>query len=979
MATHPPEGSPNLHSDPDRTADMVPGVSGSASAPNRGGDATLGPEIRAALEFPAVPGYTLVRELGEGGFGRVYEAVTSDAVGMRVAIKIIFHPDPAALRSFENEKKILANLVHPNIARYQASGVLGDGRPWMAMEFVEGMRLDRYCDRERLSTTERLGLFRKVCDAVQHAHEFGIWHLDLKPQNILVTVDGEPKLLDFGIAKVSRALDGTTRAAQSRGFFTYLYSSPEQLRGEPLSSRSDVYNLGLILYELLTGTRVRNPSVKEIDEFVRSALQADPELPSLRVSKHAEIIGGGLDTGTAGTATARGGSSRLSRTLRGDLDNIVLMALRREPTKRYESPKALADDVGRHLENLPVEARRASIGYRFARTLQRYRTPIAVGLIATICVTAAGIASTILWREAVAQRMEAERRERETLAVLRFQEEQLSNVSQSDAGIAIFGEIEDRYRAALQARGEKPQAIDASAVELRTCLNSVNPTDVAFSLVAREILARSGARVQQDFAGDRELQASVFMTLGRTAHAVGDSVSALDFFAKANALLRADAGEAAPATLESRRWMLVADQQGDPVGRLNAAAKLLQDSIAALGDDSQEALEARRFHALALAAAGRQAEATSAYEDIVRISDGIDPLGSAVIRDLSTLGEILRESGRIEDSERLLRDAIVRLKFSPTVPARLRHEVMHNLGTTLTSRPCAIREYEEGLRIFREVHQFDNETNGETHSSSLLSGSNLAACLAAKPEHAEEAQALYTKLMGIVAGLRVKSDEARLVINNHASWVFSRIGQPVAGMAAPSIEELRAQIAAVEDSYEAMRLQFGEQHEECLLLAASVAIKRLQIGESIEAEKRLREVIPALAAHYGGRGGHFRVLDLKADLAMALASRGRWQDAVDTLAEAQSDGERDGLPPISDARWNIACRLGSFLKQWSAANGAPGIDAQLAEQEKTIEVLRRARAAVGRCGERDAGVHLVRALEIRGGGQGRAAGAEAED
>lgn len=351
----------------------------------------------------SVPGFRLLREIGHGGFGRVYEAVGTDEVSQRVAVKVLFRATPAAVRAFEAEKKILANLSHPNIARYIASGVLDDGRPWMALEYVEGLQIDRYCEREQLSTAERLALFSKICAGVQHAHEFGIWHLDLKPQNILVTLEGEPKLLDFGIAKISRAIDATTLLSQTRGFFTYLYSSPEQLRGEPLSSRSDVYNLGLILYELLTGSRVRNPKIEEIDAFVRAALQSDPEPPSARVVKSPQISGGPFDTSITGTTTAQGGPGRLARRLRGDLDNIVLMALRREPTKRYESPSALAADIARHLDNLPVEARRASVGYRFARHLQRQRVSIGVVALALVATAATGFA---LWAKAEADKRE---------------------------------------------------------------------------------------------------------------------------------------------------------------------------------------------------------------------------------------------------------------------------------------------------------------------------------------------------------------------------------------------------------------------------------------------------------------------------------------------------------------------------------------------------------------------------------------------
>jgi serine/threonine protein kinase len=387
--TRPRDGGPRFdYSSPSEAA----GAPASASDPSF-----------LQAEPAAIPGFRLLREIGHGGFGRVYEAVSTGDVAQRVAVKVLFRATPPAARAFEAEKKILANLSHPNIARYIASGVLEDGRPWMALEFVEGLQLDKYCEREQLSTAERLALFTKICAGVQHAHEFGIWHLDLKPQNILVTLEGEPKLLDFGIAKISRSIDATTLLSQTRGFFTYLYSSPEQLRGEPLSSRSDVYNLGLILYELLTGTRVRNPKIQEIEEFVRAALQSDPEPPSARVAKSREKTGGPFDANISGTTTSQGGSNRLARRLRGDLDNIVLMALRREPTKRYESPSALAADIARHIDNLPVEARRASFGYRFARHLQRQRVSIGVVALALVATAATGFA---LWAKAEADKSE---------------------------------------------------------------------------------------------------------------------------------------------------------------------------------------------------------------------------------------------------------------------------------------------------------------------------------------------------------------------------------------------------------------------------------------------------------------------------------------------------------------------------------------------------------------------------------------------
>lgn len=460
---------------PDRDPHQAGG--GPANDCSGGSDRKADPDrTRADLPLPAesiaIPGFRLIREIGSGGFGRVYEAIGTDEVAQRVAVKVLTRATAAATRAFEAEKRILANLSHPNVARYVASGVLEGGRPWMALEYVEGLQIDRYCEREQLSTAERLALFRKVCAGVQHAHEFGIWHLDLKPQNILVTLDGEPKLLDFGIAKISRSIDATTLLSQTRGFFTYLYSSPEQLRGEPLSSRSDVYNLGLILYELLTGSRVRNPKIAEIEEFVRKALETDPEPPSARVSKSPQISGGPFDTGLTGTTSAQGGPARLSRRLRGDLDNIVLMALRREPTKRYESPSALAADLERHLDSLPVEARRASVGYRLARHLQRQRVPIGVVALALVAAAATGFA---LWAGAEADKREMilqaqERSAGELAAKYRSLSSglgwlELDFSREGDDPLVVIGAQRDLEKAqlALMAKRGQPSAIAVGA------------------------------------------------------------------------------------------------------------------------------------------------------------------------------------------------------------------------------------------------------------------------------------------------------------------------------------------------------------------------------------------------------------------------------------------------------------------------------------------------------------------------------------
>ena len=399
------------------------------------------PSPRAAADLlgaDGVPGYRIVREIGRGGFGRVYEARTDDDLRLRVAIKVLDRFSPESIRRFQTERSILAHLQHPNIARYIDSGVLGNDRPWIAMEYVEGLPLDRYCEREQPAVAERLGIFRTICDAVQVAHDVGIWHLDLKPDNILVTLDGTPKLLDFGIAKVSeRSLAAGGHSTDDRAALTYLYSSPEQLRREPLSGRSDVYNLGLILYELLTGTPARRWIAGEAEAVLREVLSRDPEPPSLRVdrlSKSARSLSSGGFSATGKTSLLR----RRSRVLRGDLDNIVMMALRREPGRRYASPRAIAEDLERHLENVPVEARRASAGYRFARSLQRHRVAVAIAGLALLALAAV---ATAMWN--LTARRDAERLAAQEARIRELQDEQLELLARKYRGyVAGLGWLE---------------------------------------------------------------------------------------------------------------------------------------------------------------------------------------------------------------------------------------------------------------------------------------------------------------------------------------------------------------------------------------------------------------------------------------------------------------------------------------------------------------------------------------------------------
>jgi serine/threonine protein kinase len=333
--------------------------------------------VAAAERGERIGPYRVVRELGHGGMGAVYLAERADGqFEQRLALKLIRRgvTDDEILRRFLRERQILAGLEHPNIARLLDGGLTADGQPWFAMEHVEGVPITRYADERRLTLEDRLPLFARICDAVQYAHDARVVHRDLKPANLLVTSAGEVKLLDFGIAKLLHAGEeaGTTRTGLR--LLTPEYAAPEQIRGDPITAATDIYGLGVVLYELLTGQHPYHSGAQQARaEVERKVCDQEPPRPSRRVV-------GSDDVSRARRTTP----ARLRRRLAGDLDSIVLRALEKEPARRYASADALAEDLRRHLTGLPVRARRGSAVYRVRKLARRHRASLAMTLLAAL-------------------------------------------------------------------------------------------------------------------------------------------------------------------------------------------------------------------------------------------------------------------------------------------------------------------------------------------------------------------------------------------------------------------------------------------------------------------------------------------------------------------------------------------------------------------------------------------------------------------
>ena len=355
-------------------------------------DSEAGP--RTAMEGRRFGAYRILREIGRGGMGSVYLADRVDeSFHKRVAIKIVRpeFTDAEILGRFRQEREILAALDHPTIARLIDGGSTEEGVPYFVMDYADGEPIDMWCDRHKADVTRRLELFRAVCSGVQHAHDHLVLHRDLKPANIFVTADGGVKLLDFGIAKLLSggafpAISANTGTAMR--VMTPKYASPEQVRGEPLSVTSDVYALGVVLYELLTGHWPYQTQGRSLHEVARAICEEEPTLPSTVIEQVGYAPG---DTATMPpltpetvSAVREGAPARLRRRLEGDLDRILLKALAKDPVRRYGSVAQLSDDVRRHLEGMPVAARGDSYWYRASKFVRRHPVGVAAAILVTM-------------------------------------------------------------------------------------------------------------------------------------------------------------------------------------------------------------------------------------------------------------------------------------------------------------------------------------------------------------------------------------------------------------------------------------------------------------------------------------------------------------------------------------------------------------------------------------------------------------------
>ena len=417
--------------------------------------------------------YRIQRLLGKGGMGMVYLAARDDGAFRRlVAIKLL-RPGLVTgelVRRFRLERQILARLDHPHIARMYEGGVTTGGLPYFIMEYVEGDPIDRYCDRHRLGPRARIVLFQKVCAVIQFAHQNLIIHRDLKPENILVTAQGIPKLLDFGIAKLIENPGGPTTETSLRPM-TPGYASPEQFRGDPITTASDIYALGFLLYELLAGIQPYRTKGQGLAQLLRTVCEQIPVKPSAGVLEHGR--GRALIDRGYGETEAK----KLARFLTGDLDNIVLKALEKEPRRRYASAQQFSQDLENFLGGYSVIAHQSSFFYRASKFVVRNRLAVSAGALALLLFLAFTAALFVEQRRTVGERVLAE-----------------------------------QQRDLARREGDRSRRVTEFMVDL---FNVSDPTQAAEEMTARAILDRATGQIESDLKLDKGLRADLLSTMGR--------------------------------------------------------------------------------------------------------------------------------------------------------------------------------------------------------------------------------------------------------------------------------------------------------------------------------------------------------------------------------------------------------------------------------------------------------------------------------
>ncbi|MHC4993163.1 MAG: serine/threonine-protein kinase, partial [Planctomycetota bacterium] len=676
--------------------------------------------------------YRILQQIGEGGFGVVYMAEQQTPVQRKVALKIIKlgMDTKQVIARFEAERQALALMDHPNIARVLDAGATESGRPYFVMELVKGVPLSQYCDTNRLSTRERIELFLNVCRAVQHAHQKGIIHRDLKPSNVLVTLHDTrpvPKIIDFGIAKATnRHLTEKTLFTEFRQLIgTPEYMSPDQadISGLDVDTRTDIYSLGVILYELLTGTTpfdsetLRRAGHLEIQRIIR---EVDPPKPSTRMQTLA-TLGDGQDIARQRSTEP----ATLSRMMRGDLDWIVMRAMEKDRTRRYQSAGELVSDLGRYLGHQPVLAGPPSVTYKVRKFVQRHRLGVsAAALIVSALLTGSTAATVGL----VQARQEATRSQK-IADFLQY----LCVSTAPDEAIARAGDVEHVLATAREVFGDDHATVAATLSSRALQLQSSGDLEDAETLYRRSL---DLWRLQD---GDERANIAATMSrLGLLLLTKGDDTASERALREALEIMEQNRPE--DVNTERAQTMAIMASVLANRGEYDEARALLRESIRirrAVAPDQrlQLALTISSLTNLVIMAGDDTTLAILIPEALAAWRAALPPRTAFLGRVLAQIGDYYLDQDELEEAERLLRESLDIFRETGEPPNQHRALAVRSLLRVLLDQERAV----EAIPIAIEMVDLSKDFNrGQSLDQALRNLAGLAWRVAIDPERPRE-------------------------------------------------------------------------------------------------------------------------------------------------------------------------------------------------------------------------------------------------
>lgn len=805
--------------------------------------------------------------LGKGGMGSVYMAEQLVPVQRTVALKLLDRSrmDLRRRALFEIERQMLARMQHSAIAQIFDAGTTDDGVPFFAMEYIDGVPVTAFARQQSMDLRQRLGLFVQICDGVQHAHQKGVIHRDLKPVNILVSmIDGQPraKIIDFGIAMIA---ESASAAVDEPVAGTPSYMSPEQLAGDgsQIDTRTDVYSLGIVLYELLTGARPDAPSVTRriTGESMSTLLPPSRQLDSL--------IKTGALTGKS-----------LRRSLRDELDHVVLRAAHPERGQRYPSVVELAADIRRFLDGRPVEAVPQTTRYLMGKLIRRHRVPLMAAAVGVVAVIVGLLVSLYGLREAHEQRGIAERRQLELEQVVAFQQSMLKDIDVYRMGRGIVDE-QRRQLARLDDGG-------AASAMLDRLQAAINFADVARSLIDQSVLVRADQAVTRDFADQPAMAADLRMAIGEVYFALGSYEAAVNTFRDAAESRGRVLDEGDPDTIRS---LIKLGNAQDRLGRLDDALVSYEQARALLDAHHPDVLDVRAeldlSQAWSLSVRGQSAEALELLEAAVehlRSERGNHEV--LLYGALNTLGIVQARAGDQNAARGNLEEALA---------GWMRHREPEDQKVLTTKMNLAnvydaLRENDRALALLEDVYSAQQRRLGAEHPITLMVLSNVASNLTTSGRH-EEALQRFREVATTRTAILGADHHDTLRVNQNIANTLLRLGR---------YEEA---LLANRQSYDARVRVLGPDHRETRLSQEALSRAYRETGNLSQARWHMEDLLAAREATLPA--GNPLLLGGRVELANVIHAMGDSRTALTmletVLATWESNGREGGEDTAQDA------------------------------------------------------------------------------